>query len=406
LLPITSKQRPVISAVIPTYNRSALLREALDSVMSQEGQGDLFDLETIVVDDASTDDTPSVVARYPVQYIRHLTNRGLSAARNTGLAASRGQFVAFLDDDDLWLPHRMRVQIPVMESHPDAGVVYRQMILIVDGVEQPVNRSMRPSGDVFKRLLLTGNFVGSVLTILVRRTALDRVGGFFGEGFEDDDMWLRLARYFPFVFVPEPVAVRRVSSKGMLMALRATGKSRALDRTVFNRALALVPNASRKLREVVRDRMELRNLSEFLDVRPLGIVSDADCASQIIAHLSEYPRLARNSQARRAIAWFARTSVLASSSPFDTATTFCDGIRRSRGASFQTRRLLARVWIEVAVGLLIEGHLPLARRAIVRAFTYDPTQVMARLCAACLERVRFLQGRQRNKHRPTLRHGQ
>src|SRR5262249_34191650 len=116
--------RPLVSAILTTYSRPELLHEALDSVYAQEGQGDIFDLEAVVVDDASPNDARAIVARYQAKYIRHRVNRGLAAARNTGIAATAGAYVAFLDDDDLWLPAKLRSQVPVLESHPDVGAVY------------------------------------------------------------------------------------------------------------------------------------------------------------------------------------------------------------------------------------------------------------------------------------------
>jgi hypothetical protein len=87
--------------------------------------------------------------------------------------------------------------------------------------------------------------------VLLRRVALDRVGGFCGEGLEDYDMWLRIARHFRFAFVPGPLAVRRQSSRGMITTLIATGKSRRLYRSIVNRALALVPDAPQSFRQAV-----------------------------------------------------------------------------------------------------------------------------------------------------------
>ena len=95
-------ERPLISAIIPTRNRAVLLPRALDSVYAQEGIGEQFDLEVVIVDDASADATPDVVTQYPrARYIRLSTPRGASGARNAGIAVSRGALIAFLDDDDL-----------------------------------------------------------------------------------------------------------------------------------------------------------------------------------------------------------------------------------------------------------------------------------------------------------------
>ena len=123
-----STQKPLVSVVIPTYNRAALLADALASVDAQVGTGSLFEVEIVVVDDASSDETAAVVQRHPsVRYIRHSTNRGGSAARNTGIAASTGSLIAFLDDDDLWLPNKLALQVPVLQAHPEAGGVYSHM---------------------------------------------------------------------------------------------------------------------------------------------------------------------------------------------------------------------------------------------------------------------------------------
>ena len=352
--------------------------------MAVEGQGDLFDLETIVVDDASTDDTAEIVSQYPVRYVRHSVNQGLSASRNTGIAASRGQYVAFLDDDDLWLPHRFQLQVPVMESRADAGLVYSSAIWTADGARVPVKPVPQPSGDVFKTLLVDGNFmVGSVLVVLVRRAAFDRVGGFYGRGIEDYDMWIRLARYFPFVHVPGEVAVYRQASAGLYARLLVDPQIRKIRRDIVVRGLALVPTAPKRFRDAVRDRMELRNMQSLVAADKL---TDTERVTALLALLSEYPRLARYPRWRRTLAWFVRTAALAAPSPFDTASALCDDIRRSCRTSVQTRRLLGRVWAEVAIGSLIAGQRSLARRAVVRACLYDPTQLIARVRDAYVDR--------------------
>jgi len=360
--------------------------------MAVEGQGELFDLETIVVDDASSDDTRGVIAGYPVQYIRNAVNRGLSASRNIGVAASHGRYVAFLDDDDLWLPERFKAQIKVMESRPEVGLAYSPSFRVFNEIELPIAPDDGPSGYVFEQLLLRGNFLlGSVLAVLIRRTAFQRVGGFEGAGIEDYDMWLRLARYFPFAFVAGPVALRRWPPDGLFLTLIATGKNRPLYRELITRAFALKPRLPRRVRERIIDRMELGNLRDLLSVaRPLRDLPDSECVSQVLAHISEYPRLARLPHGRRTLAWFARTVVLASSSPFDTATTLCEGVERACGASIQTRRLLARIWMELAVGFLLAGQRSLSARALALALRNDPTQFVARFASVCVNRARFL----------------
>src|SRR5258706_8352926 len=121
--------KPSVSAIIATYNYGHHLSNALDSILALEGLGELFEVEIIVVDDASTDATPEIVQHYPqARYIRLPHRQGVAAARNAGIRASTGEYISFLDADDTWLPRKLRVQIPLLSAHPEVGVVYGQGI--------------------------------------------------------------------------------------------------------------------------------------------------------------------------------------------------------------------------------------------------------------------------------------
>lgn len=112
---------PLVSVVIPTYNRAEFLPRAVESVLRQT----VDDFELIVVDDASTDDTEAVVERFDdprVEYVRHGTNRGGSAARNTGIERSSGEYIAFLDSDDEWYPRKLERQVEELRSRSDEWV--------------------------------------------------------------------------------------------------------------------------------------------------------------------------------------------------------------------------------------------------------------------------------------------
>ena len=142
--------KSLVSVITSPYNRAALLSAVLDLVYAQEGVGEVVKMEGIVVDDASADATPEVVCRYlGVRYTRHATKRGEAAARNAGIRASTGKYVAWLDDDDLWLPHRLKAHVPVLETDPAVGLVYGQYIIRGEGNGNlwPVARRA-PSGDV------------------------------------------------------------------------------------------------------------------------------------------------------------------------------------------------------------------------------------------------------------------
>src|SRR5712691_1887639 len=241
------RELPVVSVIIPTHNRADLLPEALDSVYAQEGLGECFEMQVIVVDDASTDATPQVMQQYPaVHYIRLATNQGESAARNAGIKASQGKYVAFLDDDDLWLPHRLRVQVPVLEENPEVGGVYGQNIIRGEGIENPgwPDAHRAPSGNVFQAFLLE-DFI-SINTILVRREAFEKAG-YFDESLKTMqyyDICLRLAFHVPFVFIPGSVAIQRYSRGGNWTVTVVGGVYEHTHTYVIERALGLLPDTA------------------------------------------------------------------------------------------------------------------------------------------------------------------
>jgi glycosyltransferase involved in cell wall biosynthesis len=124
-----------VSVVIPTFNRSALVAEAIDSVLAQEGN---VRLETIVVDDGSTDDTRQSLSKYAgrITY-RHQANAGMNAARNAGVREAAGRYVAFLDSDDVWVPYKAALQLEVMERLPDVGFAFSNFFAWRNGARTP-----------------------------------------------------------------------------------------------------------------------------------------------------------------------------------------------------------------------------------------------------------------------------
>src|SRR5216683_3176550 len=223
----SSNPRPLITVIIPTFNRAELLRRALDSVYAQEGNGQLFDLEVLVVDDGSTDRTIEVVRACPlIKYICPPANKGTSAARNVGLDAATGQYVAFLDDDDSWLPWKLRRQVQTLEEHPELVAVYGQEIKNSDRAiwVWPEPRDA-PSGSIYRSLLTSCPVNTS--SVMVRRTAIERVGR-FDENlrcWEDYDMWLRVALEGPFRFLAGPAVIYQVAASGRFLSSVVTGES-------------------------------------------------------------------------------------------------------------------------------------------------------------------------------------
>ncbi len=195
-----------MSVIIPTYNRSRMLREALESVRHQT----VKDVEVIVVDDGSTDDTPHVVRGFQGVIYLTQTNQGVAAARNRGIRAAHGRYIAFLDSDDMWLPHKLEHQLDYLHNHPEAGLLYGRMWSYA--VETPRQRRLDPPKVArnFDELLNGPNAVTSS-TVIVRRECFETVGLFNPNlpASEDHELWLRIARRFPIAFLDEPLAEYR-----------------------------------------------------------------------------------------------------------------------------------------------------------------------------------------------------
>lgn len=235
-------KRPLVSVIIPTHNRADLLSASIESVLSQEGAGCVFDLELIVVDDASSDGTPEIAQRYPaVKYIRLNVKERVSAARNMGIAASAGRYIAFLDDDDLWLPHRLRVQVPILELQPEIGVVYGQGVVVNQRGDVAIWPDICPSGRVFETFLQQTDDIHNVDTWLVRRSAFDRAG-LFDETLptlEHNDMALRLAFHVAWQFVPGPMCYGRLLRGGLWVTNIQNGVAAGVLRQVIEQALKM-----------------------------------------------------------------------------------------------------------------------------------------------------------------------
>jgi glycosyltransferase involved in cell wall biosynthesis len=167
------------SVVIPVWNGARHLDETLASVFAQDHRP----LEVIVVDDGSTDDTPAVAARWPEAIYLPQRRQGAAMARNAGLARARGDYLALQDADDLWLPHKLRVQIAYLEAHPEHGYVVAQYVDFLDpGAERPAWVRERD---------LVEPRVGGVGNLVMRRSVFERLPRFDPDDPTDLDWTLR-----------------------------------------------------------------------------------------------------------------------------------------------------------------------------------------------------------------------
>jgi glycosyltransferase involved in cell wall biosynthesis len=197
-----TRPHDLVSVVVPTRNRAELLRRALATVRAQT-----YDhIEVIVIDDASTDDTPAVLDRIAekderLRILRTDQRCGGAAARNLGIRAARGAFVAFLDDDDEWLATKLEQQLAVAGRVPEAGVIYCGVAIVDDHGQRRFGPLAAPPDA--RAALLRENFVATS-SALVRTGLLQSVGGFDERmpRLQDWDLWIRLSRVTRFVLLP------------------------------------------------------------------------------------------------------------------------------------------------------------------------------------------------------------
>jgi len=349
--------RPEVSVIIPTRNRAPLLARALDSVFSQEGLGEQFDLEVIVVDDGSTDSTATVVGEYAqVRGLRFSTSRGVAAARNTGIESSRGAFICFLDDDDVWLPGRLKLQIPAFKRHPEAGAVYSQVFDAHDGKPYPAS-ARAVSGRIFDALL-SGNLIGGVDAVLIRHEALEKTG-YFDESLppcEDWDLWLRLSFHFLFVFVPGLVAVYLPSPRGLWLSGEKGNNARVIEK-----ALQMLPDSRHyaELKRTARARTALKHGQTW---------------PEILAALRTDPSILRHSWARHYVGRWTLKLALQSEAPLLTLQELCTQIKEAtpdaRVSRRRVRQTVAKAWAETASSLAV-------RPARQREAAYAATRAVA-----------------------------
>jgi len=268
---------PLVSFIIPTHNYGHYLLEAIESALAQTYDN----FELIVVDDGSTDGTRQLIEplRDRLRYVRR-NQGGPSAARNTGIMASRGQLIAFLDADDVWLPHKTALQVSYLVEHPEVGLVCGRTQAMEDNDrrrpgatgDQPPRRAGErvmqfAAGAAFTELFLHHRNYVATSTVMLRRKCLDLVG-MFDESLrrvEDFNLWLRVGRCFALARLPHALARHR-----------RHGSNLARDRDAMRRAVmanldhicALYPEVAAWRRRVASRLFLKHGLQDLYERRP------------------------------------------------------------------------------------------------------------------------------------------
>jgi len=266
---------PRFSVVIPTYNRLAYLREALDSVARQSRQP----FEVIVVDDGSDEDIAAGVADHQTHpQVFRQSQQGPAAARNVGAAAATGDWIAFLDSDDRWLPNKLETYAKRISADPNINILYGPM-KPVDAIGKPVQGRTKPCHDgKITDPLFHSSFV-HVPTVVMRRALFESAGGFNPQlpVCEDYDLWLRLSLTERFALIEEPLALRRLH--GNRLSKQQMSRNLRVKADVLQRFFELT--AARESLDRPRARVRLARVL-FVAARECAHASEFDYAQRLL----------------------------------------------------------------------------------------------------------------------------
>lgn len=212
-------KQPLVSVIIPCYNGEKFINEAIESVLNQTYQN----WELIIVDDGSMDNSKKIITQYcdadkRIQFIQHKKNKGIPSARNTGIKVSKGEYIALLDQDDLWNKEKLDIQMEeFLKSNNSLGLIFSN-VTIMDTINNKkrkskpihINFEKISNEELIKKLFLE-NFIPSV-AVIFRKECINQVGE-FNEGItwggDDYELWLRIAKFYKFRYINKGLAIRR-----------------------------------------------------------------------------------------------------------------------------------------------------------------------------------------------------
>jgi len=234
---------PAVSVIVPTHDRQAMLVRAIDSVLAQT----CTDFELIVVDDASVDGTGAwlqTLSDPRLRCLRFDTAGGAPRARNLGIGAARGRYVAFLDDDDEWLPRKLELQLAAFErGSPRLGLVHGGSAVIAAQSGRVVHTVVPTPGLATRAADFLGEITFTTSVVMIRRQCFDAIGGFDESlaGAQDRDLWIRLAGAFEFDAVPEVLLRRFVHGAQITSSLPAKILAKQQIIAKYRRELRAMP---------------------------------------------------------------------------------------------------------------------------------------------------------------------
>ncbi len=244
-----SHGKPRVSVVVPTYNSADRVTDAIKSVLAQT----YTDFEIVVIDDGSTDQTEEALRQFGdrIHYFKQ-ENHGVSAARNAGIRKSRGEYIAFLDSDDFWLPEKLAEQVPVLDADREVGLVYSDWTVMSGEtvLQSSYHKNLTPaSGYVFDQLIQRGFVLTS--GVVVRRRCLDDVGDFDKSLAiaQDYDLWLRISYRWQIQLVNKCLFTKRSFDGSLSTNLTKTAVERI---ALYQKTLRELPDITQRSRRLMK----------------------------------------------------------------------------------------------------------------------------------------------------------
>lgn len=262
--------KPLVSVIMPCYNNADYVSAALKSVLSQ----DYSNFEVIVVDDGSTDESVKVLRQFGNKItIIQQANQGPAAARNSGIKAAKGQYIAFNDSDDFWLPGKLSAQISYLEQHPDIALCYCQWAVWDNKV--PFTEMEARFSNEISTLQTDDNYSGwlyikllkdsviHTITAVVRRKVLDEVG-LFNANYrigEDHDLWLRISQKYPMVKLKQVYAVYRDNPTSITKGVQKQNFSLLVLQSALTNYGLTCPSGAKISQDLVTEYLGTRHFS-------------------------------------------------------------------------------------------------------------------------------------------------
>jgi len=271
----------MVSIVITTYNRRAFLKEAVLSVLDQDYQ----DKEIIIIDDGSTDGSFEEVRKFPLRYVWK-QNGGISSARNMGIGVSNGEFIAFLDVDDLWKKGKLTKQVQTMIEN-QIDISYTDEIWIRNGEHlNQRGRHRKYSGLIFERCLPL--CIISPSSVVIKRKVFDKVG-LFDEDLpvcEDYDMWLRISSRYPVLFIDKPFIIKRGGHQDQL-----SRAYEAIDRFRIQSLIKIIQSntLSKEMRTAALNELKKKCGIYAMGAKKRGRIQESNAYIQLYETLANQP---------------------------------------------------------------------------------------------------------------------